>query len=182
VDADEEVSPQLRDAIRGEFDSGRNAGYAGYTMPRLAGYLGRWIRHGDWYPDRKLRLFRKDRARCVGEEPHDQIVVDGPVGSLPAPLYHYSYENISAQLATLDRFSSITAEVWLRDGRPFRWADLLFRPPWRFFRGYVLKGGFLDGMRGLTIALLNAVAVYAKYAKLWEGRHAPPGQPPVNPR
>jgi hypothetical protein len=137
-------------------------------MPRLNRYIGRWIRHGDWYPDEKLRLFEKARAQCVGEEPHDRIEVDGPTQRFSGPLRHYSYEDLASQIDSLNRFSSIAAGVWREERRPFRWADLLLRPPWRFTRGYILRGGFLDGWRGLTIALTSAYAVHMKYAKLRE--------------
>ncbi|MBM4143214.1 MAG: glycosyltransferase family 2 protein [Lentisphaerae bacterium] len=168
IDADEEVSPALREQITREFDGPREPDAAGYRMPRLAFYMGRWIRHGDWYPDVKLRLFRNREAVCAGREPHDTIVVGGPVRDFSAPLFHYSYEDLKAQIDSLNRFSSIGASSWIEDGRRFRRSDLLFRPAWRFFRGYVLRGGFLDGLRGLTIALTSAYAVYMKYAKIWE--------------
>jgi glycosyltransferase involved in cell wall biosynthesis len=168
VDADEVVSPELRDEILAEFERGRNAAVAGYTFPRLARYLGRWIRHGDWYPDTKLRLFRKERGRCGGKEPHDRVDVHGPVKRLRGHLYHHTYRGIEDQLSTLNRFTSITAEGRYRDGGAFHMHDLLLRPLFRFFRGYVLRLGFLDGLPGLIIAWTMAYGVFIKYAKLWE--------------
>jgi len=168
IDADEEISPALREQITQVFDSPARPRAAGYSMPRLNHYIGKWIRHGDWYPDEKLRLFEKARAQCVGEEPHDRIEVDGPTQRFSGPLRHYSYENLASQIDSLNRFSSIAAGVWHKEQRPFRWTDLLLRPPWRFTRGYILRGGFLDGWRGLTIALTSAYAVHMKYAKLRE--------------
>ena len=91
VDADEEVSDQLRDEILAEMDSGAARDYSGYEFPRMVNYLGRWIRHGDWYPDAKLRLFRKNDGECAGVEPHDRIVVRGAVKKLRGDLYHYTY-------------------------------------------------------------------------------------------
>lgn len=168
VDADEEISPALRDEILREFESGASAQYAGYEFPRLVWYLGRWIRHGDWYPDVKLRLFRKDKGRCGGREPHDRISVDGPVRRLRGDMFHYTYADVSDQLATINRFTSITAQGWRRDGRTFRLIDLLFRPGLRFLRSYVLRLGFLDGLPGLVVALMVAQGVFVKYAKLWD--------------
>lgn len=168
IDADEEVSPALRDEILAEFESGASAAYAGYEFPRLVRYLGRWIRHGDWYPDAKLRLFRKELGVCGGTEPHDRTTVHGPVRRLRHDLYHYTYDDISDQIATLNRFSSISAECQFRDRAPFRVWDLLGRPAFRFFRSYVLKRGFLDGLPGFIIAATAAHGVMLKYAKLWE--------------
>jgi glycosyltransferase involved in cell wall biosynthesis len=168
IDADEEVSAGLRGAILEEFESGRNQAFSGYEFPRMVHYLGRWIRHGDWYPDVKLRLLRKDRAVCGGQEPHDQMRVKGAIKRLDAQLFHYTYLDISDQIVTLDRFSSITAHTQSLDGRRFRLIDLLFRPGFRFFRGYFLKRGFLDGMPGFIIAKAAAFGTFVKYAKLWE--------------
>jgi glycosyltransferase involved in cell wall biosynthesis len=168
IDADEEVSPGLRDEILAEFNEGRSAALAGYEFPRLVRYLGRWIRHGDWYPDVKLRLFRRRLGRCGGTEPHDRVIVEGRIKRLRHPLYHYTYRGIEDQIATVNRFSTITAEGQFRANRTLRTLDLVFRPLFRFFRGYVLRGGFLDGLPGLVVASTTAFGVFVKYAKLWE--------------
>jgi len=168
LDADEEVSPELRDRILTEFENGSTEHYSGYEFPRMVKFLNRWIMHGDWYPDIKLRLYRKDMGECGGREPHDRMVVRGPVKRLKAPLYHHTYSGISDQLATMNRFSSLTAETQHGEGRRFRASFLLVRPALRLLRGYILKRGFLDGIPGLIIATTSAYGVFAKYAKLWE--------------
>jgi glycosyltransferase involved in cell wall biosynthesis len=168
IDADEEVSPELRDEIIAEFDSGRALQCAGYEFPRMVRHMGRWITHGDWYPDVKLRLFRKDLGRCAGKEPHDRTTVDGPVKRLRGNLRHHSYDSIDDQLVTVNNFSSITARVWVEEGRTFHLRDILFRPSWRFFRCYILKRGFMDGLPGFIIAATTAFGVLAKYAKFWD--------------
>lgn len=168
IDADEEISRELRDEILQEFESGLSREFAGYDFPRLVHHLGRWITHGDWYPDRKLRLFRKEKGRCGGREPHDRTVVDGPVKCLKHNMYHYSYDDVSDQMATLNRFSDITSRWQIEEDVPFRYVDLLFRPVLRFFRSYFLKLGFLDGTPGFIIAVAIAHGVFLKYAKLWE--------------
>ncbi len=178
VDADEEVSPMLRDEILKEFESGASVPYAGYVVPRMVHFFGRWIRHGDWYPDTKLRLFRRNKGRCAGREPHDRTVVEGPVKRLRGPLYHYTYANLFEQAARANEFSTIMAEGWMRDGRRFRIRDLVFRPPYRFLHGYVIKRGFLDGIPGLIIAGMMAYGVFLKYAKLWETRGSGQDVPP----
>lgn len=175
VDADEEVSPDLKDEILRELDV-NNGTVAGYRFPRMVNYIGRWIRHGEWYPDIKLRLFLKDRGRSGGQEPHDQVFVNGPVKTLKGHLWHYTYDDLHDHLETMNRFSSITAQEKFRTGSRFSWVDFLFRPPFRFLKAYVLRRGFLDGRRGFLIALVAAFGVCMKYAKLWELQHR--GQPP----
>ncbi len=168
LDADEEISPGLRDEILEEFRTGNSADFAGYQFPRLVRYLGRWITHGDWYPDMKLRLFRKDKGECGGKEPHDRTTVNGRVKRLNNPLYHYTYTGISDQLSTMNHFTSISAQGKYDEGRRFGVSDLLFRPLFRFLRCYILKQGFRDGLPGLIIATVTGYGVFAKYAKLWE--------------
>ena len=168
VDADEEISAQLREEILRNFASHEVEHYVGFEFPRMVNYLGRWITHGDWYPDVKLRLFKKSEGRCGGSEPHDRMIVNGPIKRLKSPMYHYTYTGISDQLATLNRFSTITAEMQSSARRTFHIHDLLLRPLIRFVRGYFIKGGFLDGLPGLIIATATAFGVFVKYAKLWE--------------
>jgi glycosyltransferase involved in cell wall biosynthesis len=168
IDADEEVSPGLKQEILDAFEQRRSDDAAGYLFPRMVWYMNRWIRHGDWYPDAKLRLFRKEKGTCGGREPHDRTTVDGPVKRMRNPLYHYTYTDIADHTATLNRFSNITAEGWYNENKPFRRRDLIFRPPIRFLRGYLIRGGFMDGLPGFIIAALTAYGVFVKYATLWE--------------
>lgn len=168
IDADEEISPELRDEILQEFESGANRNVAGYCFPRIVHYLGRWVRHGEWYPDVKLRLFLKARGTCGGREPHDRTTVDGPVRNLRGHLHHYTYDSIQDQLNTMNDFSTIAARGLYEAGSPFRLADLFFRPPWRLIKALVVKGGILDGIRGIIIAMCSSFGVFMKYAKLME--------------
>jgi len=170
LDSDEEVSPGLRNEILREFVQ-NDRKYLGYEFPRLVYFLGRWIKHGEWYPDVKLRLFHKDYGRTEGEEPHDRVVVNGPVKRLSNPVYHYTYDDLRDQNETLNRFSTITAQQKFVKETSFRWVDLLFRPFFRFFKGYFIKRGMLDGMPGFIIAITNAYGAFLKYAKLWELNH-----------
>lgn len=171
VDADEAVSPELREQILAAFRRGVPDAVAGFDFPRQVWFLHRWIRHGDWYPDTKLRLFRKARGRCCGIEPHERVEVDGEVRHLRAPLYHYTYDDIADQLSTLNRFTSIGAESAAKGRRRSRlfilWG-MLFHPPFRFLRCYFAKRGFMDGLAGLVIAKAIAFGTFFKYAKLWE--------------
>lgn len=167
LDADEEVSEELQREIQAAFEQGPGD-CVGYRFPRRVFYLNRWILHGEWNPDIKLRLFRKELGHSVGEEPHDQVIVDGPVKTLGGPLYHYTYDDVSDHLNTINRFSSISAKAKYESGYRFRWTDFLLRPTFRFFKGYFLKLGFLDGRRGLLIAVISSFGVAMKYAKVWE--------------
>lgn len=167
VDADEEVSPELKQEIISELDKQDHNEYAGYAFPRMVNFLGKWIKHGDWYPDIKLRLFKKDRGKCAGVEPHDQVIVDGKVKRLNGDLFHYTYENIDDHIAAVNKYSTLTAEGWFKQGKRCRMSDLVFRPPLRFLRCYLLRMGFLDGLQGLIVATTVAYGVFVKYAKLW---------------
>ncbi|MFH0953797.1 MAG: glycosyltransferase family 2 protein [Verrucomicrobiota bacterium] len=173
LDADEEVSPELREEILARFETVTDP-YVGFQFPRQVYFLGKWIRHGEWYPDIKLRLFRKDRGFSAGQEPHDHVVVDGPVQTLKGHLRHYTYDDIREHLETINRYSGITAQEKFRQGERFRWRHILFRPLLRFLRAYVLRHGFLDGTQGLIIASISAFGVFMKYAKMWELQHQPP--------
>jgi hypothetical protein len=148
-------------------------------------YLGKWIRHGEWYPDVKLRLFRKELGRTEGQEPHDKVVLSGPAKRLKQPLWHFTYSDIREQIDTLNSFSSITAVQHQLQGKRFRWVDVIVRPWLRFLKGYVLRRGFLDGAHGFVVAVSCAFGVYAKYVKQWEhhvrmrpGFHEQPVLPP----
>ncbi|MDZ4200332.1 MAG: hypothetical protein U1E27_13735, partial [Kiritimatiellia bacterium] len=165
---------------RAEFERGTGP-YVGYEIPRMGYYLGRWIRHGEWYPDVKLRLFHKEYCRTQGIEPHDHVVVNGPVKRLKNPVWHYTYEDVEDQMATLNRFSTISARQKVLHEMPFRWSDLLFRPPFRFLKGYILKGGIFDGSRGLMIALISSMGALVKYIKLWESHLQEKGRFPTEP-
>ena len=166
IDADERVSEELA----AEIEARRAAGFegaAGYSLPRLSSYLGRPIRHGSWYPDRKLRLFDRRCGGWSGRDPHDRVVVQGRVEELRSDLLHQPYRSFDDHLRTIDRYADIMAEELRRDGRRARLLDIVLRPPLRFLSFYVLRGGFLDGWRGLLLAYLAAHYVRLRYVKLW---------------
>jgi glycosyltransferase involved in cell wall biosynthesis len=171
IDADERVSPALRDEILAL----REAGFlvrAGWRMPRLSSYLGRWMRHGGWYPNWQLRLFDRRRCRWTGHDPHDRVEASGSVGRCSSDLLHHPYRDLSEHLRTIDRYTSIMAEGMLARGRRARSFELAVRPAAHFLRSYVLKLGFLEGWRGLLQAGLAAHYGQMKYAKLLELRRA----------
>ncbi len=171
LDADEAVSPELRDEIKRLMaDKGRLERFAAFSFPRLSWYCGRWIRHGDWYPDRQTRLWRRGCAKWGGIDPHDKLIVDGAVGKLRANLHHYSGESINHRLQKLVRFSDEFVRQRGITGRNPAVFDLALRPLWRFLRAYVLRLGFLDGWPGYYIACHTAFATLVRYSKLREAR------------
>ncbi len=167
LDADEQVSPELKAEIEATLRAPAD-GTDGFSMPRHTFYLGRWIDHGGWYPDRKVRLVRRGRARWTGVDPHDRLETDGRVGELSGEIHHATYRDLAHQLRTIQSFSDIAVREWRKEGRGFCLARLLFHPPAKFLACYVWKLGFLDGLPGFLIAANSAYYVFLKHAKLWE--------------
>jgi glycosyltransferase involved in cell wall biosynthesis len=178
LDADEAVSPELRKEIQHAIAGpAQSALPAAFSFPRLSWYCGRWIRHGDWYPDRQTRLWRRGCATWGGTDPHDKLRVNGPVRKLSADLYHYSRESIDAHLQKIIPFSDEFVRQHAGAGAGPSWRDLAFRPLWRFFRAYFLRRGFLDGWPGYYIACHTAFATLVRYAKVREFRSQQTSQP-----
>ena len=167
LDADEWISPELKVEIEETLQK-RALSWDGFIMPRSSFYLGRWIQHGGWQPDLKLRLFKKSKGRWGGKNPHDKVILDGKSKRLNNPIYHHNYRDLSHQIKTIESYSRISSAELFKDGQKFRFSDLLLRPPFRFFRDYFLKQGFRDGLPGLIIAVNTSFYVFIKYAKLWE--------------
>ncbi len=171
VDCDEALSPELREEITQLLASPEEA--AGAEFPRCSKFLGRWIRHGEWYPDLSLRLFRRECGRFIGGAGHDRIVVDGPVVRLKGDLLHYSYPTINSYIAKMNSFSDAFLEREVSQGRRWNPISNLSRPFWRFFRGYILRAGFLDGFPGFWIAIATAFAAFVRHSRLYETQIAP---------
>lgn len=167
LDADERVSPELRRELLA-LKTAPEAGYAAFSMPRQVYYLGRWIRHSGWYPDRRPRLFLRGRARWEGDFVHEALVIDGPAGRLDGPLHHFTYASIADHAARINRFSGLGAQKLYARGTKGRLIHLALLPPARFLKSYVLRLGFMDGYPGLVIAALNGYAIFLRYAKLRE--------------
>ncbi len=163
LDADESLS----EALEGEIWRIKKHGpsHDAYTMPRLAQYLGRWILHSGWYPDRKVRLYDRRKARWVGDYVHESVRVEGAIGHLESNMLHFTCSSLSEHLRTMDRYTSLAAEQMIANGDRVGWLKLLADPPWTFFRTFVLKLGFLDGVEGLAIAYMAALYNFLKYAK-----------------
>lgn len=170
LDADERVSDDLRGAIESARATGFEAA-AGYRFSRLSEYFGRFMRHGNAYPDRVLRLFDRRRGGWSGNEIHERVRVEGTVRTLHGDLQHHPYRSLSEQVLRLDRYAQLMAAQMHADGRRARIINMLANPAWRFLRGYVLRGGFLDGWRGLVYALVRSNYVQQKFIKLWLMQH-----------
>ncbi len=171
LDADESLS----EALEAEIWQIKKAGplFDGYTMPRLAQYLGRWILHSGWYPDRKIRLFNKRKAKWVGDFVHESVKVDGSVGHLSSNLLHFTCDSLSEHLRTMDGYTTLAAQEIASRGTNISIGRLLFDPFITFLRTYIFNRGFLDGVEGLTIAYMAALYNFVKYAK---ARHMSPGR------
>jgi glycosyltransferase involved in cell wall biosynthesis len=171
VDADEVVTPLLRDRIKEVWPQGKDV-CDGFTVNRLSQFSGKWIRRCGWYPDRKLRLFRRSRGRWTGDEVHEKIRLPGRVKDLNADLLHYTCQSLSDNVEKIQRYSTIFARAQHERGRRIHLWDLVIRPAAKFCKSYILKLGFLDGRHGLILSGTATFYVFLKYAKLWELQRA----------
>jgi glycosyltransferase involved in cell wall biosynthesis len=166
LDADERPSPRLADEIRALCASG--FAHAGYRIPRVAYFMGRWIRHGDWYPDYQLRLFDRRRGRWRGKSVHESVQIDGVPGYLKGDIEHFTYRDMADYLERLQSYSSLAAADYHARGRGVSIWKLATVPPVTFLKNYLWKRGFLDGAPGFMVATMAAISVYFKYAKVYE--------------
>jgi len=163
IDADEALS----EALEGEIWQIKKSGprFDAYTMPRMAQYLGKWILHSGWYPDRKVRLYNRCKSQWVGEYVHESVTVAGAIGHLESDLLHFTCDSLSEHLKTMDRYTTLAAEQIVDQKQAIGWAKLVFDPAWTFWRTFVVQQGYLDGFEGLTIAQMAAFYNFLKYAK-----------------
>lgn len=168
LDADETLTEELEAEILLLKQEGFRAD--GYSMPRMAQYLGRWIRHSGWYPDRKVRLYDRRKGAWHGDFVHESVQVRGSVGELQGAIHHFTCDSLSEHLGTLDRYTTLAAAEICGQGHMPGMGRLLCDPAWTFVRTYLLKQGFRDGFPGLAIAYLAAFYTFLKYAKARE-RH-----------
>src|SRR4029450_1418157 len=157
LDADERAGPELQAEIIKLRSQGFQ--YAGYRIPRVAFFMGRWIRHGDWYPDYQLRLFDRRRGRWEGGRVHESVRIRGDAGMLGGEIQHFTYRRLSDYLRRLETYSTLAAADYDQKGRRFSPLGLMANPFLAFLRGYIFKRGFLDGTPGLMVAVLGAVSV-----------------------
>lgn len=181
LDADERVSPELAASIQRARDGGFS-GVAGYRFARLSNYFGRFLRHGNAYPDRVLRLFDRRRGGWRGDrEVHESATVDGRVERLEGDLLHFPYRSLQNQLHKTQAYARMMATHEHARGKRASLAKLVLAPAWRFWRGFVLRGGFLDGWHGLVYAYVRANYVRQKTMMLWLLEHQQPVVDPAPP-
>ncbi len=174
LDADERVSDELRREIESLREHGF-AGHAGWSVPRITDYFGKFLRHGNAYPDRLVRLFDRRRGGWVGREIHENTRVEGRVGRLRGHLEHYSYRSLTDHQRRMQRYAELMGAALYDGGKRCGLGKVLLNPQWRFLRGYVLRLGFLDGWRGLVFALVESDYVRRKYLHLYLRSRGLPG-------
>lgn len=175
LDADEEVSPELRADLE-RFFGGDQKQFNGASFPRKTWFLGRWITHGDWYPDRVLRLYRKDAGSWGGSEEHCYVELNGAERKLSGDLLHYSNPTIASYLLKFPYFADLYLKRQLASDAGWSAPAVVLRSLWRFFRAYVFKLGFLDGYPGFFIAFSTAYSTLFRHTRLYE--HRQPALPP----
>jgi glycosyltransferase involved in cell wall biosynthesis len=173
VDADERVTPELQEEIRGLLEDGPR--HDGYWIRRTNHFLGHRMKHCGWETDKVIRLFRRDVARYQEREVHAEIDLPGPLPVLRQPLLHYSFRSFAQYWRKMQIYSDWGASQLFREGKRAGWASIAFRPLIRFLKMYLLRLGFLDGIHGLVLCMLAAFTVFLKYAKLWELERQDPG-------
>jgi glycosyltransferase involved in cell wall biosynthesis len=167
LDADEALSDQLKASI---LKAKENWTSDGYEFNRLTNYCGKWIRHTDWYPDRKLRLFDKRKGKWEGINPHDKYMLQPgcPQSFLKGDLLHYSFPSIDDHLDVVKKFTSIMAKESFDKGKKVNGISLYFSPFWKFIKSYFIRLGFLDGYYGFVVSMISAHATFIKYVKIKE--------------
>ncbi|MBN1465295.1 glycosyltransferase family 2 protein [candidate division KSB1 bacterium] len=164
LDCDERLSPELQQAILHVKDHLDD--FDAYRLSRRTFYVYRWLNHV-WYPDKKIRLFKKTQARWGGVNPHDKVIVDSErVHDLRGDLLHFSFDTISDHLQTVDRFTEIGAQEMIKKGKKVGLLTPFLHANWAFLRLYVIKLGFLDGFAGFVASLISCLHVFVKYSKV----------------
>ncbi|MBU4129057.1 glycosyltransferase family 2 protein [bacterium] len=162
IDADERVTQELAREIK---EAIQEKQYDGYYIPNKAYFLGKWMRHSGWYPDYHLRLFKKGKGRFNERMVHEAVQAEGKKDYLKGAIEHFTARSIGEYLRRLDKYARLTIKE--REGRA-GWYRIFFHPPFTFFKMYIIKRGFLDGIHGLILALCHSYYTFSKYARLWE--------------
>ncbi|HMV45977.1 MAG TPA: glycosyltransferase family 2 protein [Leptospiraceae bacterium] len=167
LDADEEISLDLKKEILSVSKEKMNE-VVGFFIPRMTLYMGKWIRHGGWYPNYQMRFFQKDKGEFSGILVHETVSIQGKVEYFKNPLSHYSYRNISDHLKFIDRYSELAAVEKFKKGKKSGLSLAIAEAIWKFISMYIIRFGFLDGKVGLIIAILGSYYNFLKYIKLYE--------------
>ncbi|MBI4686166.1 MAG: glycosyltransferase family 2 protein [Nitrospirae bacterium] len=168
LDADERITRALVSEINCAISEDR---YEGFFLPRKNFFLGKWIRHGGWWPDYTLRLFKKSAGSIEERAVHEKVVVQGSISYLRNPIEHYTYDSIADYIKKMDGYSALASEELRKSGTSANLLDLIFRPLLTFIKMLVIRRGFMDGMHGLILAVLYSYYTFLKYAKTWETKY-----------
>jgi glycosyltransferase involved in cell wall biosynthesis len=164
LDADEWVTPGLRDEIRSAI-AGRGDTVA-FRIPRRSSFCGRFMRHSGWWPDYVVRVFKRGAARFSADAVHERVIVEGRIGSLRECLMHEAITDLEQMLGKMNRYSSVRAAEFHKQGRRGSLMSAILHGGWAFVRTYFLQLGFLDGREGFVLAVANAEGAYYRYLKL----------------
>jgi glycosyltransferase involved in cell wall biosynthesis len=164
IDADEEVSPELKQAV---LALGEDPPLSAYAVNRLSRFLGRWMHHGGWHPDFVTRLFDRERAQFNLRPVHEAVEVEGQVGRLSGLLYHYTYDTMEQYLDKLNRYTTLAAREAVQRGKRSSLPMAVLRSNLKFWRMWLLRSGWRDGWHGLLLSLCSAYYVLTKYVKIW---------------
>ncbi|EPG73220.1 glycosyltransferase, group 2 family protein [Leptospira fainei serovar Hurstbridge str. BUT 6] len=167
VDADEEISPKLENEIR-EILGGREPEEDGFLIPRLTMYMGKWVRHGGWYPNYRVRLFKKSKGRFVGGKVHESVLLEGKKRKLKNPILHYSYQNLYDHVNFINRYSELAATEKFAKGKRTGLLFAFLKASYKSFWMYFVRCGFLDGRRGFILAIMGFYYNFLKYTKILE--------------
>lgn len=165
IDADEQVTPELKAEIEQAMQSNQ---FDGFEIPRLSSYCGRDMKHGGWWPDYVLRLFKRELGKFSPELVHERVEVHGKIAQLTQPLLHEAFINPEEVLHKINSYSSLGARKLHEAGKKTSLSAAIFKGFWTFIRTYILKASCLDGRQGLMLAISNAEGAYYKYLKLLE--------------
>lgn len=167
LDADEALSDELKQSI---LKAKKTLAFDGYSFNRLNNYCGRWIKHSGWYPDRKIRLYNRSKARWYSPTNlHEIIKLDDPqsLQILSGDVLHWAYDTYTEHYLKIDNFTSIAAKFYvLNVNKKIGLHKIIINPSWNFFKSYIIKRGFLDGFEGFVIAKLHATGTFLKYIKI----------------
>lgn len=173
LDADEALSMDAQNEVRQILSSGAAPSVQAFRFPRISFHMGRWIRHGGWYPDWQIRLYDRNVANWSDAQIHEKIQAQ-KIGTLHFPIEHWVFSSLTHQIETNNRYSSLGADELFKKGKRFSFFNLIVKPKVKFFETYVWKLGFLDGLPGFIIAVGAAYSVFLKWAKLWERQRLKP--------
>ncbi len=166
IDADETITDNLNEELK--LFKNSEPTHSAYSVARRAYFLGRWIKHSGWYPGRVERLFNKHKAVFSDKDVHEHLEINGTIGELKYDLNHYTDPSIKHYFEKFNNYTSLAASELNKRSKSFSFADIIIRPPVLFFKMYILKLGFLDGIQGFILAVFSSAYVFTKYTKLWE--------------